>query len=588
MAREPKPKKRKTPPPAHDPHVAKALDYCVQVLDGRIAACKWVRAACKRQLEDLARAAANDPSFPFIFDEARAGRICRYLEQLPHVKGPKRSQLFKLELWQCFIMTTVFGWLRRSNGQRRFRRAYLEMPRGNGKSFMSSGVGLYGVSADGEGGADVFSAATTTDQARITWGDAEAMLKERPALRQKLGMKLSAHAISQPSTNSTFKALSREAKNQEGKNIHIALVDELHAHPTRAVWDVLVMGASKRTQSLIWAITTAGSDMSGICYEVRDGVVKMLDGAANEQLFGIIYTLDEKDDWKTEESWIKANPNWHSSIDIDLFRMEAVEAMQSASKENNFKTKKLNIWCNADVAWMQMDAWDACADAAMKESDFTGQPCIIGLDLASKVDLAARSKLFWRDLADGVDEHTEEPKYIRHYYLFAQGYLPERAIERSKNAQFSGWAKQGYIRTTPGETLDFNEVKRDLRSDATQHALRETAFDPWQSAQLAGEMIAEGMTMVEIKPNVENFSAPMKELEALVLEKRLHHTGDPCMRWMISNVVCHRDAKDNIYPRKEKPENKIDGPVSAFMALNRAMLAPVEPHAYETRGFLSL
>lgn len=583
-------KRKAKPPPApdHDPHVVKALDYCAQVLDGRIPACKWVRAACKRQLDDLARAAANDPGFPFIFDEAKAGRICRYLEQLPHVKGPKRSQLFKLELWQCFIMTTVFGWLRRSNRQRRFRRAYLEMPRGNGKSFMSSGVGLYGVSADGEGGADVFSAATTTDQARITWGDAEAMLKERPALRQKLGMKLSAHAISQPSTNSTFKALSREAKNQEGKNIHIALVDELHAHPTRAVWDVLVMGASKRTQSLIWAITTAGSDMSGICYEVRDGVVKMLDGAANEQLFGIIYTLDENDDWKTEESWIKANPNWLSSIDIDLFRMEGVEAMQSASKENNFKTKKLNIWCNADVAWMRMDAWDACADSTLKESDFTGQPCIVGLDLASKVDLAARSKLFWRDLPDGVDEHTEEPKYLRHYYLFVQGYLPERAIEVSKNAQFSGWAKEGYIRTTPGETLDFNEVKRDLRSDATQHALREAAFDPWQSAQLAGEMLAEGMQMVEIKPSVENFSAPMKELEALVLDKRLHHTGNPCMRWMISNVVCHRDAKDNIYPRKEKPENKIDGPVATFMALNRAMLAPVEPHAYEARGFLSL
>jgi phage terminase large subunit-like protein len=580
--------KKKTPATPPDPHVAKARDYCSKVLSGEIPACKFVRQACERQVKDLARAAADDPAFPYFFDEKAAGRACRFLEQLPHVKGPRRGELLVLELWQCFIITTVFGWKRKANGRRRFRRAYVEVPRGNGKSFLLSGVGLLGLCADGEGGSDVYSAATTTEQANITRGDADAMLVARPVLEKKLGLKRTAHAIFQPTTNSTFKALSREAKNQEGKNIHFGLVDELHAHSTRETWDVVIMGSAKRTQSLVWAITTAGVDMAGICYEIRAGVIKVLDGSANDQLFGIIYTIDEGDDWKQESSWIKANPNWHASIDIDLFRMDATEAMQTASKENNFKTKHLDVWCNAEVAWMQMSAWDKCGDSTLKESDFAKAECVIGLDLASKVDLTAKMKLFHRDLPEGIDEKTSEPRYVRHYYLFSKFFLPQAAIEASKNSQYVGWAKEGRLTSTPGNVLDFDAVKLALREDRSAHVVREVAFDPWQAQQLANEMIEEGFTMVEVKPNVQNFSAPMKELEAAALSGRLHHDANPAMRWQISNVVCHTDAKDNIYPRKEKPENKIDGPVAAMMAFNRAMLAPIQVDPYADRGFLQL
>ena len=571
-----------------DSHLAKARDYCLKVLAGEIPACLYVRQACARQMKDLARAAANDPAFPYYFDEAAAGRACRFLEQLPHVKGPRRGELLCLELWQCFVVTTIFGWKRRENGRRRFRRAYLELPRGNGKSILLSGIGLLGLAADGEGGADIFSAATTTEQANITRGDADAMLTTRPALAKKLGLKRTAHAIFQPATNSTFKALSREAKNQEGKNVHFGLVDELHAHGTRETWDVVIMGAAKRTQSLVWAITTAGVDQAGICYEVRSTVVKMLDGASNEQLFGIIYTVDETDDWRAEASWVKANPNWHASIDQDVFRMDATEAMQTASKENNFKTKHLNIWCNADVAWMQMSTWDARRVRELEEADFDQEPCVLGLDLATKTDLAARAKLFFRDWPVGVDENAGDPKYQRHFYLFMKFWLPEGAIEASRNSQYAGWAKEGWIQTTPGNVMDFEAVKDTLRVDRTRHQVRECAFDKWQAQQLANEMGGEGMVMVEVAPNVLNFSAPMKELEALVLQDRLHHDGNPVMRWMISNVVCHRDAKDNIYPRKEKPENKIDGPVAAIMALARAMVAPRIASPYEERGILFL
>ncbi len=568
-----------------DPHVLKALAYCRAVVDGSIAACKFVRVACQRQLDDLSR---TDEAWAYRFDEGKAGRACRFLEQLPHVKGPKAGQLFVLEGWQCFIVTTVFGWLRKSTGTRRFRRAYIEVPRGNGKSFLSSGIALYALAADSEHGAEVYSAAVDRAQAQITWSDAEAMLKKRPALQGRLGIKLSAHAISQPATNSSFKALSREAKNQDGKNIHVAVVDELHAHPTRLVWDVLITGAAKRTQSLIWTITTAGTNTSGICYEVRDGVVKMLEGARNERLFGVIYTLDEGDDWKTEANWIKANPNWSSSIDTDNFHLEATEALQTAAKENNFKTKHLDLWCNAEVAWMQMGAWDKCGDSNLKEADFSKEPCVLGLDLASKVDIAAKAKVFFRDLPNGVSE-AGDPETKRHYYLFVDSFLPEAAVLESKNSQYEGWAKDGWLQTTPGSVLDFEVVKESVVADASKFDVREVTFDPWQSLQLSNELQAAGLAMLEVRPTVQNFSEPMKQWEALVLEGRFHHDGNPAMRWMVSNVVCHRDAKDNIYPRKERAENKIDGPVAALMALNRIITAPpAEGNAYESRGFLSL
>lgn len=574
-----------TPPVPVDPHVAKGLEYCRKVGTGEIPACKFVRAACKRQLADLERA-SSDPEWRYRFDEARAGRAARFLEQLPHVKGPKAGQLFQLEPWQCFIVTSVFGWVRKDTGARRFRRAYIEVPRGNGKSFLSSGIALYGLAADGEAGAEVYSAATTTSQARITYGDAEAMLRKRPALMEKLGLKISTHAIFQRASNSTFGALSREAKNHDGKNIHLAVVDELHAHPTRLVWDVLITGAAKRPQSLIWTITTAGFDTSGICYEVRDGVVKMLEGVDTEGLFGIIYTLDEGDgdDWKTEASWVKANPNWSSSIDTDMFRLAATEALQTASKENNFKTKHLNIWCNADVAWMQMRAWDACADATLREEDFQCQPCVLGLDLASKTDIAARAKLFHRDLPTGKPDDKGQAALERHFYLFVQSYLPEAALEASKNSQYEGWAKEGWIQTTPGDVLDFGVIRSDVLADQGAHDLRECAFDPWQATQMSNELQEKAVVMVEVRPTVQNFSEPMKQWEALVLTKRFHHDGNPVMRWMVSNVVCHRDAKDNIYPRKIKPENKIDGPVAAIMALNRALLTPPEEQSYLSNG----
>lgn len=574
------PVKKKTKTPGtnspKDPHFKKAHAYALDVTTGKIPACKWVIAACRRHLSDLEKQKGN---FPYRFDESLGGRICRYIEQLPHIKGPKAGQNIELESFQCFILVCVFGWVRKDNGKRRFRRAYIEVPRGNAKSTLSSGVGLYCLTADGEGGAEVYSAATTRDQARIVFSVAQQMVRKRPQMMASLGAESHAHAISVIRSASKFEALSAEGNSLDGLNIHVALVDELHAHKTRDVYDVLETGTGKREQSLLWTITTAGSNRAGICYEVRTYLTKLLDGVfEDDSFFGIIYTIDDADDWTDPAIWVKANPCWGVSVMPDVVAQLAQKAMQMPAAQNNFKTKHLNVWVNADTAWMDMQAWDRCADPTLSIDNFAGQPCIIGLDLASKTDVAAKMRIFTEQREDGP-----------HYFVFGSYYLPEAAVTDGRNSQYAGWEIEGRLITTPGDVLDFEAVKSEILDDSSRFTVQEIGYDPWQATQLAQQLQAEGATMVEYRNTVANFSAPMKEIDALVRSGRLHHDGDPVLAWMVSNVVCHIDAKENIYPRKERPENKIDGVVALITALGRSM-AQSGPQGtiYDSMGVMSV
>lgn len=543
-----------------------ANEYVADVLEGRRLACHWVRQACERQRRDLERAAAGE--FPYTFDPERAAAVCAFVEALPHVKG-RYAGTITLEPWQVFILTTVFGWVD-ADGFRRFRTAYIEVPRKNGKSSLTSGVLLYLLSADGEPGAEVYSAATTRDQAKIVWQDAKRMVEKSPGLRSALGVQTSAHAIFQADTGSTFKALSRDQQgNLDGLNVHAAGVDELHGHKDRGVWDVLETATGARRQSLIWAITTAGSNRAGICYEQRSYVTRILDGVhQDETYFGIVYTLDAEDDPFDERSWEKANPNYGVSVSPEDLRRKALKAQQMAAATNNFLTKHLDIWVNADTAWMNMQAWDACADESLDPDDFVGTPCVESADLATKTDMVARVRLHWRDV-DGV----------RHYYAFGRYYLPEDAVEDGRNSQYSGWAREGRLTVTDGATTDFEVIEDDIRLDAEKWKPKDLSFDPWQATQMMQRLAAEGLPVSEYRPVLKNMSEPMKELEALVLAGRFHHDGCPILTWMISNVVAHSNSNDDIMPRKEFPENKIDGAVALIAALGRAITLdePDEP-----------
>ena len=550
------------------PYTKTAKDYAEAVAAGEISACRWVQMACRRQLDDLARFKGKASPYQFnpkLHDrEGRAfqpaDNLCAFIERLPHVKGPLAGELISLEPWQVFILTTVFGWVK-PDGKRRFRRSYIEVPRGNAKSTLSSALALYMLAADGEGGAEVYSLATTRDQARIVFGDAQTMARRSAGFRSRFAVNLGAHNMHVLATGSKFEALSAEGSTLDGLNIHFGCVDELHAHKTRTVYDVVETGTGKRDNSLLWVITTAGSNRAGICYEVRAFVTKLLDGVIqDDSQFGIIYGLDDGDAWDTEAALIKANPNWGISVRPEILGPLQAKAMQLPSAINNFKTKHLNEWVNAGTAWMDMRAWDACADSGLDLDTFEGQPCWIGLDLASKTDIAALMLVFRHpDIADA-------------YAVFGKYYLPEDTVSAAGNSQYPGWMRTGRLTVTPGNVIDFSWIEADLMDMASRFGIQAVAFDPFQATQLSTRMLAEGLPMIEVRPTVLNFSEPMNTLEALVLQKKLVHDGDPVLAWMASNVVAHLDAKDNIYPRKERPENKIDGIVALIMALARAFL----------------
>lgn len=534
-------------------YISISNQYIGDVLSGQILACEYVKQACQRQKDDLNR------DFEYSFDVERASKICRFVELMPHIKGKWANTPIELEPWQVFILTTVFGWID-AEGYRRFKTAYVEVPRKNAKSTLSSGVGLYCLAADGEGGAEVYSAATTRDQARIVWQDAHRMAQKCKGLQGRMGVKTSAHAVYIEQSASTFKALSRDqGGNLDGLNVHCGIIDELHAHKTREVFDVIETATGARTQPLLWLITTAGFNRAGICYEQRAYSLKILNKSHNDdEYFGIVYTIDEDDDWTDQTVWQKANPNWGVSVSPDDIARKARKAMEMAGATNNFLTKHLNVWVNADTQWMNMLKWDACGDDSLQLSDFEGQDCWIALDLASKKDVAAKIYLFRG--SDGV------------YTAFLTSYLPEDEIESNPNSQYDGWEREGWLTGTMGNVTDFEQIEQDLLDDSRRFNLVEVPFDPFQATQLSQRMIQQGLPMVEVGATVKNFSEPMKELEKLVLSGKFRHNNNPVLTWMVSNTVCHMDAKENIYPRKEFPENKIDGVVALIMALNRAVI----------------
>lgn len=541
-------------------HLALASQYMADVASGAVPACKWTRLAVERQLADLARADGDD--WPWIFDATRASRPCEFIELLPHIKGKwaRDGRSITLEPWQCFIVTTVFGWVHRETGLRRFREAYVEVPRKNAKSTLSSGISLYMLVADHEHGAECYSAATTRDQARIVFDDARAMAERSPGLRVHCGLAIMQHSLTVAATASKFAPLAAEGSTLDGLNVHFACIDELHAHKTRAVYDVIDTARGAREQSLLWCITTAGTDRSGICYERRTHVTKVLGGVIEDPaLFGVIYTIDEEDDPFDRATWAKANPNWQVSVLPDDMEAAARKAEAMPSALNNFLTKRLDVWVSGESPWMDMRAWDRCGAVALRDlNHYAGRPAWIGLDLAQKKDFAAVSLVF-RDDDD-------------RWCVCTRLYLNELAIQESGNAHLSGWARQGYVNVTDGDLTDFDVVADHLRQICRDFDVQEIAFDPALSMYFAGKLIEEGLPLVEITQRAMFFTQPLLQVENMVLEGQLRHDANPVMAWMVSNLVVKVSKFNELRaPTKERPENKVDGPIAMLMALGRAL-----------------
>ncbi|ACC76141.1 terminase TerL endonuclease subunit [Paraburkholderia phymatum] len=557
-----------------NPHVVAANKYARDVIAGKVPAGKYVRGACARHLADLDK--SKSKSYPFVFDAAAGERACAFIEKLPHTKGKwaRMGERLVLSPWQCFIIVCVFGWKRRKNGMRRFRELYAEIPRKNGKSQIGAGIGLYMLIADGEYGAEIYSGATTEKQAWEVFGPARQMMQRTPGLLKAAGAEVWAKSIAIPSDGSRFEPII--GKPGDGSSPSCALIDEFHEHDTPDLIDTMQTGMGAREQPLTCIITTAGYNLAGPCYDKHSESKKVLDGLIeNDELFAIIFSIDEEDDWASPTSLQKANPNFDISVDADFLMAQQRRATMNPIEQNRFKTKHLNVWCSARNAWMNMQQWQFCADPSLTLDEFEGTECVFVLDLASKNDICAFVQVFKREL-NGQD----------HYYAFGRYYLPSDAIEENKTNQalYRKWVIQGYLIPLEGAEIDFDVIREDVRAMATRFDVQEVAYDPWRATQLAHQLAKDGATVVEYRQTVQNMSPAMKEVMAAVKAGRFHHDGNPCLNWMVSNVVAKEDAKENIYPRKDRPEQKIDGPVAIMMGVGRLMVAeplyPVLPDDY--------
>jgi len=542
------------------PLVKAAEAYARQVISGKIPACKWIKLACRKHLDELKLSKSAD--FPYYFDPAKAERVAKFLQLLPHTKGKwaSKRELIKLEGWQLFSVCIPFGWLRKKDETRRYRTILIFVPRKNGKSIIGGGVGVYMFTADGEFGAEVYSGATTEKQAWEVFRPAKLMVDRTPELRDHYGVEVNASNMCRLDDGSRFEPVI--GKPGDGSSPSCAIVDEFHEHQDSTLFDTMETGMGAREQPLMLVITTAGSSIGGPCHQLVRDAERMLEGAIDRpDLWAMLYTIDPGDDWTSEAVLIKANPNYGVSINGDFLQARQRDAMQSAAKQATFRTKHLNEWVGAKNAWLNMLRWkEAPARKALAELE--GRPCIIGLDLASKIDIAGNLLLFPPVEGDPI------------WHVHGRYYLPEvRVIEEldSNTARYREFDALGLLTLTDGEVIDFEVIKEDLREFAGRFDVQQVAYDPWQATQLAQEMQAEGLLMVEVRQTVQNISEPMKELEAMTLRKVLAHGDCPILTWMASNVIAKLDVKDNIYPNKERPENKIDGIVGLIMALSRAI-----------------
>lgn len=550
-------------------HAGRAARYIDDVLNGTIPACKWTRLACQRQLRDLER--SGSPDFPYRYDPAKANKVCRFLETKPHTKGrwAARRQLLKLEDWQCFKTCTLFGWVHKETGRYRFTEAYVKEPRKNGKSPWAAAVGHYKFSADGEFGSEVYSGATTEKQAWEVFTPAKLMADRDGEYCRLFGITVHAKSLTR-GDGSKFEPVI--GKPGDGASPSCAIIDEFHEHDTDNQYNTFKTGIVGRENPLILIITTAGDDTSGPCFALEEECQRVLEGLiVNDNLFVLIYGIDEGDDWKTELALRKANPNYGISVDPDKLRASQLEAIQSARKQNAFLRKHLNVWTNTAVAWIPIEAWIRCYDPNLRIEDFAGEQCMDALDLSTRKDLASTLKVFRR-----VIDHKP------HYYLFGRHYVTEGAVASENGDFYQQCIKEGSLVMTEGNATDMPRIMRDIVDDAKRFDILEAPHDPHLALVLT-EFIQEredwdqSVQFVEVPQRVEHLSLPMKEVEALIADGRLHHDGNRVMSWGIANVICKEDVKGNLFPRKPAGSKKIDPAICLLMCINRWMANPGGP-----------
>ena len=547
-----------------------AEQYAQQVFNGEVLVCEYVTLAIKRYYNDLENALDKG----WYFDRKAAQRAISFIEKLKHTKGKWAGQRFKLEPWQQFILWNIFGWMK-TDGTRRFRYVYVEIARKNGKTALSAGIGLYMLFADGEARPEVYSAATVKDQARICFSDAVEIVKKTDL---KNYLSPYRNSIVYELKGGTMKPLSSDYGTHDGLNPSCGIIDEFHAHKDSGMFDVIKSAFGARRQPLMFIITTAGFNKNGACYAYRSNVIKVLQGInEDDSLFGIIYTLDSKEEWDNPKMWIKSNPNLGVSVFPEYLSDQVNDAKNRPEAVRNVMTKNVNLWVDAEKTWILDDMWQKCIGTTDRES-LRGCQCWGGLDLSNVSDITAYVLLF----------HENDLFQLLPFFWIPEEKMLEKI--RKENINYDKWVQQGYVKVTAGNILDYDFVKADILQIVEEFDLQSTAYDRWNASQTIIDLQNEGMECSPFGQGYGSMGAPTKEFEKIVLTQKLEHFGNPVLRWMIASTVVKTDPAGNIKPDKEKSVQKIDGIVASIMALGEWMTAQSEEdnNPYNQRGMLSL
>lgn len=498
------------------------------------------------------------------FSREAAAKAVRFVERLKHTKGQWDGCPFMLLPWQRELVEELFGRLR-ADGIRQYRTCYVEIPKKQGKSALAAAIALKMLFADGEPGAEVYGAAVDRSQASIVFNVAAAMVRKSKVLRKRCKIIDSQKRIVVPKTGSFYQVLSAEIRNKHGINPSAVIFDEIHAQKTRHLWDILTVGASDaRRQPLVFAITTAGQKKEGIAWDLHSKAEQILKGVVQDPAFlPVIYGAAEGDDWEAEATWRKANPSIGHTVDIERVRDAYRSAKGNPVEEALFRQLRLNQWgVSATTSWLPLDLWDENAGLVV-EDKLKDRVCFGGLDLSSVSDLTAWLMVFPRD---------DDPEMID---VLCRFWVPEARLTDDKNpyrASYLAWTKAGYLKTTPGDSIDYGFVKAQILQDAKTFGLKDFNTDRLFNAyQIMTELAQEGLTPVPFGMGFMSMAGPMKELERRLRARKIRHGGNPVLRWMWDNLDVERDAAGNLKPSKRNKNKKVDGIVALVMALDRAM-----------------
>lgn len=535
----------------------KVEKYVEDVLSGRRPAGRYERLAVERHLNDLRKGR----KFPYEFHPELGLFVCNFFEELEHYKGEKAGTKIILEGWQAFIIYCVYGWIDKRTKLRRFNYADVVVARKNGKTTMAAGLGLFALVADGESGAEVYSAAVDKEQAKICWGAAKELAKKSPMLSFLLLYK---SAIIDEEGAAFFKPLSKDTKNKDGTSPSFAICDERHEWQNNALFNVIKSGMGARSQPLIFSITTAGFNTALPYFQQQKYLKDILDGlVVQDNQFAIIYEPDKDDDISSEETWKKANPNYGVSVNKKYLMTEYLEARNKGGENMvNFLTKNLNMWCDAPEVWIDSSYVAAC-DFGTEDSSLLGQRCYAGFDFASHVDIVALVLYF---------------PHLIHQPVKCFFWLPEEKVWQNKDdVDYRRWAEQGYIHLTPGNIIDIDAVVDGVLTVMSDYDVVKLSYDPYKTYHgIIQGLIKAGReeVLMEFSQGIGNVSEPTKEVQRLIEGVEVDLMRNPVLSWMFGNVILYKDNNENIRVSKGKSKNKIDGvaalidAVGGYMSLN--------------------